>query len=570
MKKIFAFLFPFVLFNPLSAASQRNNQARKPTSKFDLRSEEHTVSNPLVLLTGASKYLPIEDEMKENKDPSLPTVNNEMKILYELFHDYFGYEVRSTFFDERGNIFPKQEEKSQEMDGEWLFFRKFGKWLKKQYTYLNEHIESKKYDGLFFVFSGHGAIDITNNEECIITSDGKYYPWDRIERLFSVPEPVDEDLEIWVAKYPKFFFKLACRGSGKRRVVKVKNPCKVNIDSMSYTFYSTSKGKENNVNNALNLAEAISHYFKESVEKREHLSWIDNRIKGYMRKTNFWIDAPTCSSGLETDTIFFSSKRKPLDKPTEKKWWEALENNDVKGVEDILTNYLVDLNQADKDGYTPLYIAALFNSQEVAKLLINAKANLNQPNKYGWTPLYIAARWNSQEVAKLLIDAGANLNQADGYGYTPLYIAAWNNSQDVAKLLIDAGANLNQADGYGYTPLYSAAKKNSQEVAKLLIDAGANVNQPDNNGWTPLYRAAFFNKQEVAKLLIDAGANVNQPDNNGCTPLYSAAKKNSQEVAKLLIDAGADKYIKTSWFFGKTPLDIAKEKGHQEIINLLK
>ena len=267
-------------------------------------SDHYTVSNPLVLLTGASKY--------DKKEDCLSTVKDEMEILYDLFHKKCDYEVKSTFFDDKGNVFPKHDKQDKKkMDGEWLYKEKFDLWLDDQYDYLRTNIQTKKYDALFFIFSGHGSCD-SYGRDSIITSDYIGYPWGDIEKKFSFPS--HSDLKNWAGKCPKFFFKLACRGSHKPVVVKMKGPDSVNLASKTYTFYATSQGTATGASNGVHLAGFISQFFTSAVKKKKHLSWIDNRLKEQMSKAKYRLDAPACYTGLVGDKVFFSYRHqnKPI------------------------------------------------------------------------------------------------------------------------------------------------------------------------------------------------------------------------------------------------------------------
>ncbi|MDA0597412.1 MAG: ankyrin repeat domain-containing protein [Chloroflexi bacterium] len=63
-------------------------------------------------------------------------------------------------------------------------------------------------------------------------------------------------------------------------------------------------------------------------------------------------------------------------------------------------------------------------------------------DEYGRTPLHLAALGNSPDIARLLIDSGADIEGKDNGGGTALHFAARNNSLDVATLLIDSGADI--------------------------------------------------------------------------------------------------------------------------------
>jgi len=64
---------------------------------------------------------------------------------------------------------------------------------------------------------------------------------------------------------------------------------------------------------------------------------------------------------------------------------------------------------------------------------------VDTPNKDGFTPLYVAAQNGHLEVVRFLVDAKADLNTAD-YGNTPLAVAVHMGHGEVAALLRAAGA----------------------------------------------------------------------------------------------------------------------------------
>ena len=84
------------------------------------------------------------------------------------------------------------------------------------------------------------------------------------------------------------------------------------------------------------------------------------------------------------------------------------------------------MNKEDKDGRTPLYIAARKGQTEVvAALLATPGIDVNKEDKDGRTPLFIAAQQGHTEVvAALLATPGIDVNKEDKDGRTPLYIAA--------------------------------------------------------------------------------------------------------------------------------------------------
>ena len=85
-------------------------------------------------------------------------------------------------------------------------------------------------------------------------------------------------------------------------------------------------------------------------------------------------------------------------------------------------------------------------------------------DKDGKTPLSLAAEHGCIEVVKYLVSIGANVEAKDKYGKTPLLLASYYDHLDVIKYLISIGANKDAIDNDGKTPLDYAKDKGRKKL----------------------------------------------------------------------------------------------------------
>ena len=256
---------------------------------------------------------------------------------------------------------------------------------------------------------------------------------------------------------------------------------------------------------------------------------------------------------------------------------------------------------------TPLHTAALHGHLPVTQLLINHDADLNAPNDKGWVPLREGLRCEDTEIqprmVRLLLDAGAPVDgHADHPRVTPLLLASRRHDDESVKTLLEAGADPNARDwtngtalidsvvGYrrdsvrrllehgadanvranhGGRPLYLAARYGDLETTSILLDYGADIDQPATSDEPALHVAALRNELETVQLLLRRGANVDslRPYGySGFTALFLTARCNSIDVARVLLEYGANPLAVSP--LGNTPLDVAKEDGHDEMVSL--
>ncbi|KAI0532789.1 ankyrin repeat and SOCS box protein 7 [Xylaria digitata] len=261
----------------------------------------------------------------------------------------------------------------------------------------------------------------------------------------------------------------------------------------------------------------------------------------------------------------------------------------------------------------PLQAAVVGNHEAIVKHLITRKADVNQKGGYFGTALMAAATNSTLEITEILVRAGADILTANEFGHTALHHAARRGEVDIINALLGAGAPINAQTINGDSALHIASlksreadldlpnsrhcqgihfaiQKGHEELACYLIDVGASVADPHDSSWPPplLLQATFsaqetklikrlldkgaeidqkFHTPEVLETLIHAGGDLGVSDDGGNTPIVVAASYGKIDTLRYLL-----KYIKGSkkTFWGiKSPLLVATNHGHQEVVRLL-
>ena len=124
-------------------------------------------------------------------------------------------------------------------------------------------------------------------------------------------------------------------------------------------------------------------------------------------------------------------------------------------------------------------------------------------NRDGSTPLHIAAKNNSIMCLKWLLEQGVNVDLEDKSGYTPLHIACENRSKDCVKLLLECGADVDKLNNDLETPLHIAVDSDNKNIVKILIDNGALIDNINIEGETIMKTAKNRYKHTNSNDIID-------------------------------------------------------------------
>ena len=238
---------------------------------------------------------------------------------------------------------------------------------------------------------------------------------------------------------------------------------------------------------------------------------------------------------------------------------------------DLLIRSGAKVDAANRDGATPLFLAALNGGAAMIEKLLKAGADPNAPVlAHGETALMMAARSGNAESVKLLLDHGAQVSIKESLrGTTALMWAAEQGHAGIIQSLAAYGADVNASSavitppkrrGLGFAPpgtlgdvkggltaLLLAVREGHLDAVRALLAAGAQVNLASVDGSSPLLVAVQNGFYDIGRVLLEHGADVNLRNQKGWTPLYLSVKNRNPETTAIPAPdrGGALEFIQT-------------------------
>lgn len=176
------------------------------------------------------------------------------------------------------------------------------------------------------------------------------------------------------------------------------------------------------------------------------------------------------------------------------------------------------IKEVDNNGNTAFLNACSKGNFKIANKINRLDSNINQQNKDGYTPLTYAVKNNSSKFVTYLIEKGADINVKDSKNnYLVYHLFDSYNPRKIEDFEFILN-KLNTPKEYEANNklLEKAIEKQSLYLTKQAIDLGVTLSKKNADGITPLHLAILKAKNtEIVTLLIKKGADKTIKTNLG-------------------------------------------------------
>lgn len=160
----------------------------------------------------------------------------------------------------------------------------------------------------------------------------------------------------------------------------------------------------------------------------------------------------------------------------------AIRQESWRVADELLAAPGIDINLANKQGETPLMLAAIKGNLPLVKKLVARDADVNRE---GWAPLHYAASAgleHSVEIAAYLLEESAYIDAASPNGSTPLMLAAQYSSEAMVNFLIKEGADVSLRNQQGASAV-DFARKSERDYMVRLLSTAVKAHAPAKGKW---------------------------------------------------------------------------------------
>ena len=166
--------------------------------------------------------------------------------------------------------------------------------------------------------------------------------------------------------------------------------------------------------------------------------------------------------------MFYEKDNNIIRNTDQYRWLDAFINLILRGS---------DIHAADKNGRTPLHIAAANGLADAVNVLLQRNSKLELRDILGKTPLEVAVENCTAGLTTSHFNAGEHFHELQQH---------LRDHEMVVYLLLSSGASFRKCCSNGTSLLHKAIGKRNPYIARLLLLKGARLNCKDYLGRTPL------------------------------------------------------------------------------------
>ncbi|XP_048246155.1 ankyrin repeat domain-containing protein 50-like [Haliotis rufescens] len=211
----------------------------------------------------------------------------------------------------------------------------------------------------------------------------------------------------------------------------------------------------------------------------------------------------------------------------------AFQRKHMELVKYILTQDVVDINEEDRQGITPVLLAAESGHGDIFDLMVSKGADLSRAYAEGDAFLHKACEGGNVDILKYVLrqkSIAQDINRKNTGGRTPAMVASISGHKQVLDLLAKEGADLTLLDARHNTILHLASRANGEIVRYFLSHNIVDINSKGENDRTPVMMAASSGCKSGFDVLVQKGANLSLVDTDGSNILHLASLGGSSQV----------------------------------------
>ena len=246
--------------------------------------------------------------------------------------------------------------------------------------------------------------------------------------------------------------------------------------------------------------------------------------------TNLVPDCPSPCSNEDYVPFLNNPLNVRADKVEEHKLLEALKRDNVV----VLITFFHDkssrvLNRTLTEGYpgnTILHESIAHKAENCTNFLLNSdNIDLDRKNKDGNTPLHLAALQGDPSLTFRLIKLGSVSSLTNNVGDTVLHSAVRSSNTATVSVVLSQGGSVMTKNNLGETPLHSAvmAPQKNLSVIRILVNMGSDLLTKNNNDSTIIKSLSLFNNtKENAEIRTFLQNEIYRSNKDNYSQLISA------------------------------------------------